>query len=151
MAGIYAYVKDNTDKAILLMRNAENIARENLSKDIQFKASLANILIHQAVLYNNSTSTRWSIVKPLYEESLKLYRELAVEDPDNYEIDLAQTMSLYIEGLERMARMFSDERMYALNLSNEAISIYEKHIHRQPLVYGLEYALCLKSTIHQFP
>lgn len=146
MAGIYAYVKDNTDKAILLMRNAENIARENLSKDIQFKASLANILIHQAVLYNNSTSTRWSIVKPLYEESLKLYRELAVEDPDNYEIDLAQTMSLYIEGLERMARMFSDERMYALNLSNEAISIYEKHIHRQPLVYGLEYALCLKST-----
>ena len=146
MAGIYAYVKDNTDKAILLMRNAENIARENLSKDIQFKASLANILIHQAVLYNNSTSTRWSIVKPLYEESLKLYRELAVEDPDNYEIDLAQTMSLYIEGLERMARMFSDERMYALNLSNEAISIYEKHIHLQPLVYGLEYALCLKST-----
>ena len=146
MAGIYAYVKDNTDKAILLMRNAENIARENLSKDIQFKASLANILIHQAVLYNNSTSTRWSIVKLLYEESLKLYRELAVEDPDNYEIDLAQTMSLYIEGLERMARMFSDERMYALNLSNEAISIYEKHIHRQPLVYGLEYALCLKST-----
>lgn len=146
MAGIYAYVKDNTDKAILLMRNAENIARENLSKDIQFKASLANIFIHQAVLYNNSTSTRWSIVKPLYEESLKLYRELAVEDPDNYEIDLAQTMSLYIEGLERMARMFSDERMYALNLSNEAISIYEKHIHRQPLVYGLEYALCLKST-----
>lgn len=146
MAGIYAYVKDNTDKAILLMRNAENIARENLSKDIQFKASLANILIHQAVLYNNSTSTRWSIVKPLYEESLKLYRELAVEDPDNYEIDLAQTMSLYIEGLERMARMFSDERMYALNLSNEAISIYEKYIHRQPLVYGLEYALCLKST-----
>lgn len=146
MAGIYAYIKDNTDKAILLMRNAENIARENLSKDIQFKASLANILIHQAVLYNNSTSTRWSIVKPLYEESLKLYRELAVEDPDNYEIDLAQTMSLYIEGLERMARMFSDERMYALNLSNEAISIYEKHIHRQPLVYGLEYALCLKST-----
>lgn len=146
MAGIYAYVKDNTDKAILLMRNAENIARENLSKDIQFKASLANILIHQAVLYNNSTSTRWSIVKPLYEESLKLYRELAVEDPDNYEIDLAQTMSLYVEGLERMARMFSDERMYALNLSNEAISIYEKHIHRQPLVYGLEYALCLKST-----
>ena len=146
MAGIYAYVKDNTDKAILLMRNAENIARENLSKDIQFKASLANILIHQAVLYNNSTSTRWSLVKPLYEESLKLYRELAVEDPDNYEIDLAQTMSLYIEGLERMARMFSDERMYALNLSNEAISIYEKHIHRQPLVYGLEYALCLKST-----
>lgn len=146
MAGIYAYVKDNTDKAILLMRNAENIARENLSKDIQFKASLANILIHQAVLYNNSTSTRWSIVKPLYEESLKLYRELAVEDPDNYEIDLAQTMSLYIEGLERMARMFSDERMYALNLSNEAISIYENHIHRQPLVYGLEYALCLKST-----
>ena len=146
MAGIYAYVKDNTDKAILLMRNAENIARENLSKDIQFKASLANILIHQAVLYNNSTSTRWSIVKPLYEESLKLYRELAVEDPDNYEIDLAQTMSLYIEGLERMSRMFSDERMYALNLSNEAISIYEKHIHRQPLVYGLEYALCLKST-----
>lgn len=148
MAGIYAYVKDNTDKAILLMRNAENIARENLSKDIQFKASLANILIHQAVLYNNSTSTRWSIVKPLYEESLKLYRELAVEDPDNYEIDLAQTMSLYIEGLERMARMFSDERMYALNLSNEAISIYEKHIHRQPLVYGLEYALCLKSTVN---
>ena len=146
MAGIYAYIKDNTDKAILLMRNAENIARENLSKDIQFKTSLANILIHQAVLYNNSTSTRWSIVKPLYEESLKLYRELAVEDPDNYEIDLAQTMSLYIEGLERMARMFSDERMYALNLSNEAISIYEKHIHRQPLVYGLEYALCLKST-----
>ena len=146
MAGIYAYIKDNTNKAILLMRNAENIARENLSKDIQFKASLANILIHQAVLYNNSTSTRWSIVKPLYEESLKLYRELAVEDPDNYEIDLAQTMSLYIEGLERMARMFSDERMYALNLSNEAISIYEKHIHRQPLVYGLEYALCLKST-----
>ena len=146
MAGIYAYIKDNTDKAILLMRNAENIARENLSKDIQFKASLANILIHQAVLYNNSTSTRWSIVKPLYEESLKLYRELAVEDPDNYEIDLAQTMSLYIEGLERMARMFSDECMYALNLSNEAISIYEKHIHRQPLVYGLEYALCLKST-----
>lgn len=146
MAGIYAHVKDNTDKAILLMRNAENIARENLSKDIQFKASLANIFIHQAVLYNNSTSTRWSIVKPLYEESLKLYRELAVEDPDNYEIDLAQTMSLYIEGLERMARMFSDERMYALNLSNEAISIYEKHIHRQPLVYGLEYALCLKST-----
>lgn len=146
MAGIYAYIKDNTDKAILLMRNAENIARENLSKDIQFKASLANILIHQAVLYKNSTSTRWSIVKPLYEESLKLYRELAVEDPDNYEIDLAQTMSLYIEGLERMARMFSDERMYALNLSNEAISIYEKHIHRQPLVYGLEYALCLKST-----
>lgn len=146
MAGIYAYIKDNTDKAILLMRNAENIARENLSKDIQFKASLANILIHQAVLYNNSTSTRWSIVKPLYEESLKLYRELAVEDPDNYEIDLAQTMSLYIEGLERMARMFSDERMYALNLCNEAISIYEKHIHRQPLVYGLEYALCLKST-----
>lgn len=146
MAGIYAYIKDNTDKAILLMRNAENIARENLSKDIQFKASLANILIHQAVLYNNSTSTRWSIVKPLYEESLKLYRELAVEDPDNYEIDLAQTMSLYIEGLEIMARMFSDERMYALNLSNEAISIYEKHIHQQPLVYGLEYALCLKST-----
>lgn len=146
MAGIYAYIKDNPDKAILLIRNAENIARENLSKDIQFKASLANILIHQAVLYNNSTSTRWSIVKPLYEESLKLYRELAVEDPDNYEIDLAQTMSLYIEGLERMARMFSDERMYALNLSNEAISIYEKHIHRQPLVYGLEYALCLKST-----
>lgn len=146
MAGIYAYVKDNTDKAILLMRNAEKIARENLSKDIQFKASLANILIHQAVLYNNSTSTRWSIVKPIYEESLKLYRELAVEDPDNYEIDLAQTMSLYIEGLERMARMFSDERMYALSLSNEAISIYEKHIHRQPLVYGLEYALCLKST-----
>ena len=146
MAGIYAYIKDNTNKAILLMRNAENIARENVSKDIQFKASLANILIHQAVLYNNSTSTRWSIVKPLYEESLKLYRELAVEDPDNYEIDLAQTMSLYIEGLERMARMFSDERMYALNLSNEAISIYEKHIHRQPLVYGLEYALCLKST-----
>lgn len=146
MAGIYAYVKDNTDKAILLMRNAENIARENLSKDIQFKASLANILIHQAVLYNNSTSTRWSIVKPLYEESLKLYRELAVADPDNYEIDLAQTMSLYIDGLERMARMFSDERMHALELSNEAISIYEKHIHRQPLVYGLEYALCLKST-----
>ena len=146
MAGIYAYVKDNTDKAILLMRNAENIARENLSKDIQFKASLANILIHQAVLYNNSTSTRWSIVKPLYEESLKLYRELAVEDPDNYEIDLAQTMSLYIEGLERMARMLSDERMYALDLSKEAISIYEKYIHRQPLVYGLEYALCLKST-----
>ena len=34
MAGIYAYIKDNTDKAILLMRNAENIARENLSKDI---------------------------------------------------------------------------------------------------------------------
>lgn len=146
MAGIYAYVKENTDKAILLMRNAENIARENVSIDIQFKASLANILIHQAVLYNNSTSTRWSIVKPLYEESLKLYRELAVEDPDNYEIDLAQTMSLYIDGLERMARMFSDERMYALDLSNEAISIYEKHIHRQPLVYGLEYALCLKST-----
>ena len=146
MAGIYAYVKDNTDKAILLMRNAENIARENISKDIQFKASLANILIHQAVLYNNSTSTRWSIVKPLYEESLKLYRELAVADPDNYEIDLAQTMSLYIDGLERMARMFSDERMHALELSNEAISIYEKHIHRQPLVYGLEYALCLKST-----
>ena len=146
MAGIYAYVKDNTDKAILLMRNAENIARENISKDIQFKASLANILIHQAVLYNNSTSTRWSIVKPLYEESLKLYRELAVADPDNYEMDLAQTMSLYIDGLERMARMFSDERMHALELSNEAISIYEKHIHRQPLVYGLEYALCLKST-----
>ena len=145
MAGIYAYVKENTDKAILLMRNAENIARENVSIDIQFKASLANILIHQAVLYNNSTSTRWSIVKPLYEESLKLYRELAVEDPDNYEIDLAQTMSLYIDGLERMARMFSDER-YALDLSNEAICIYEKHIHRQPLVYGLEYALCLKST-----
>ena len=55
-------------------------------------------------------------------------------------------MSLYIDGLERMARMFSDECMYALNLSNEAISIYEKYIHRQPLVYGLEYALCLKST-----
>lgn len=145
MAGIYAYVKENTDKSMLLMRNAENIARENVSIDIQFKASLANILIHQAVLYN-STSTRWSIIKPLYEESLKLYRELAEKDPDNYEIDLAQTMSLYIDGLERMARMLSDERMYALDLSKEAISIYEKYIHRQPLVYGLEYALCLKST-----
>ena len=146
MAGIYACINEEDDKAVSLMRKAETIARENSSKDKLSKASLANILIHQAILYNHNISKKWSTVKPLYEESLKLYRELAVEDPDNYEINLAQTISLYVDGLEMLARWFSDLRMYALNLSIEAISIYEKYIHKQPLVYGLEYALCLKST-----
>ena len=146
MAGIYAHINGENDKAVSLIRNAETIARENSSKNKLSKASLANILIHQAVLYNHNISKNWNTVKPLYEESLKLYRELAVEDPDNYEIDLAQTISLYIDGLEILARGFSNERMHALDLSNEAISIYEKYIQKQPLVYGLEYALCLKST-----